>query len=211
MMFRQLCALAVAIALVTAAAYAQEHAPAEDAPNQPPPQPRMTVKDFVTAAANGNMVEIQTGQMAQQKGSSDQVKDLGKRLVKDHEAAQEKLAAVAQSVGTALPTTLDDRHQKMVDQLSNHDKEAFDKAYLQAMAKDHMRTIRMYEQANQRTDNEALKNYTREMLPILQAHLAQVKEVAKQVGVDLPAARDSHRNDGKNDRPAHDHDHDAMH
>src|SRR5690242_14937091 len=39
---------------------------------------------FVEKAAQGGLAEVQLGQLAQQKGQSDDVKNFGKRMVDDH-------------------------------------------------------------------------------------------------------------------------------
>ena len=42
---------------------------------------------FITKAIEGNLAEIQLGQLAQQKGASDGVRNFGQQLVADHSAA----------------------------------------------------------------------------------------------------------------------------
>src|ERR1051325_1377590 len=39
---------------------------------------------FLTKAAQGNIAEIRLGRLAEEHGSSESVRNLGKRLVKDH-------------------------------------------------------------------------------------------------------------------------------
>ena len=52
-------------------------------------------KAFAEKAAVGGLAEVEMGKMAQQKGSSDQVKQFGSRMVEDHlKMAQSTDAAV---------------------------------------------------------------------------------------------------------------------
>src|ERR1700722_15172233 len=60
---------------------------------------------FYKHAAEGGIAEVDAGRLAQDKGNSQQVKDFGAMMVKDHSAANEKLQALAASKNITLPTT----------------------------------------------------------------------------------------------------------
>src|SRR5687768_18565847 len=59
---------------------------------------------FLVDAAELNMEEIQLGQLAQQKGTSEDVKNLGKMMTDDHTKALSDLSALAASKSIAIPT-----------------------------------------------------------------------------------------------------------
>src|SRR5436309_176338 len=52
-------------------------------------------RDFATKAAQGGMAEVEMGNLAQQQGSTDQVKDFGRKLVQDHTKANNDLKDLA--------------------------------------------------------------------------------------------------------------------
>jgi putative membrane protein len=54
-----------------------------------------------------NLMEIQAGQLAQRNGSSPKVKEFGARLVRDHQAADKKVVALAKQLRIALPAAQD--------------------------------------------------------------------------------------------------------
>ena len=54
-----------------------------------------------------NLMEIRMGQLAQRNGASAKVKQFAARLVRDHQAADQKVVAVAKQLGIALPTMQD--------------------------------------------------------------------------------------------------------
>ena len=56
-------------------------------------------KAFVEKAAVGGIAEVHMGKMAQQKGSSDQVKQFGARMVDDHSKANDDLKQIASAKG----------------------------------------------------------------------------------------------------------------
>lgn len=58
----------------------------------------MQQEKFVQKALMGGQMEVQVGQLAQQQGQSQKVKDLGQKLVQDHTQANQQLQQIAQSL-----------------------------------------------------------------------------------------------------------------
>ena len=76
-------------------------------------------KRFVKEAAQGGMAEVELGQLAVQKASSDDVKKFGQRMVDDHTKANDKLKEVASSEGITLPQGLNAKDEATKDRLSS--------------------------------------------------------------------------------------------
>ena len=62
-----------------------------------------------------NQEEIRLGQLAQRNASSPKVKQFAARLVRDHQAADQKVVAVAKQIGIALPAAQDKGHAQEPD------------------------------------------------------------------------------------------------
>ena len=54
---------------------------------------------FITKAIEGNLAEVQMGQLAQEKGASEGVRSFGQALQQDHAAGAQKATAVATQLG----------------------------------------------------------------------------------------------------------------
>src|SRR5438105_8140959 len=54
-----------------------------------------------------NLMEIRMGQLAQRNGSSAKVKQFGAKLVRDHQAADQKVTALAKQLGITLAAAQD--------------------------------------------------------------------------------------------------------
>ncbi len=54
---------------------------------------------FMKQAAAGGMGEVQSGQLAEQRGASPAIKDLGQTLVADHTRLNQQLTEMAQQQG----------------------------------------------------------------------------------------------------------------
>ena len=85
---------------------------------------------FYKNAAEGGIAEVDAGHLAQDKGNSQQVKDFGAMMVKDHTAANEKLQALASSKGITLPTTASVAQMANKAKLDVLSGDTFDKSYV---------------------------------------------------------------------------------
>src|SRR3979490_3110893 len=77
-----------------------------------------TDRNFMVAAAEGGMLEVRLGEMAEKKGANQEVKDFGAMMVADHGKAGEDLKAVAAKHAVTLPNDLDAKHKAIVDNLA---------------------------------------------------------------------------------------------
>jgi putative membrane protein len=56
-------------------------------------------RKFVEKAARGGMLEMQLGQLAEQKASNDQVKQFAQKMAEDHAKANDDLKQLANTKG----------------------------------------------------------------------------------------------------------------
>ena len=82
-------------------------------------------KNFMVAAAQGGMLEVRLGEIAQKKGAKQDVKEFGAMMVADHGKAGEDLKAVAAKLDVKLPADLDVKHKAIVDNLDTLSGSAF--------------------------------------------------------------------------------------
>jgi len=75
--------------------------------------PTVCTKDcnFIQAAAQVGMTEVKLGELAARAGQSDDVKQFGQRMVKEHGGINDDLKALAAQKGVTLPDILDAEHQ----------------------------------------------------------------------------------------------------
>src|ERR1700683_4284331 len=59
----------------------------------------MSDRKFVRGAVQGGMAEVELGKLAIEKGSSDEVKKFGQRMVDDHSKAGDQLKQIASEKG----------------------------------------------------------------------------------------------------------------
>jgi putative membrane protein len=138
-------------------------------------------RQFMDKAAQGGMAEVELGQLAQQNGQSQDVKDFGKRMVTDHSKANDQLKQLASQKGVSLPTSLNSKDQATKDKLSKLQGAAFDKAYMKDMVMDHKKDVAEFQKASTSAKDPELKSWAGETLPTLQSHLQEAEKIAPNV------------------------------
>src|SRR5690349_24279135 len=68
---------------------------------------------YLKAAHQSNLAEISGGKLAQQKGQSQQVKDLGARFVADHTKLDAAVQQTASQLGVDLPAAPNEKQQAL--------------------------------------------------------------------------------------------------
>ena len=125
---------------------------------------------FLVTAAEDGMAEVELGKLAQQKGSSEQVKSFGTQMVTDHTKAGDELKALASSKGVTLPST-PGKHQKDIDKLAKKSGADFDRDYARHMVDAHKQAVSLFQKAAKSGDDADVKALAGKTLPTLQQHL----------------------------------------
>ena len=101
-------------------------------------------RTFIMEAAAGGLAEVQLGRLASQKALRSEVKEFAQMMVTDHTRANDQLMTMAQSKGVTTPPSLKPDHKAAQDHLSKLSGEAFDRAYIQHMVKDHQKDVALF-------------------------------------------------------------------
>ena len=137
---------------------------------------------FVMKAAQGGMAEVKLGELAKEKGKSDEVKKFGEQMVTDHSKANEELKGVATQKGITLPEKLDASHTAAIEKMSKLEGDQFDKAYVADMLKDHKEDVAEFEQASKSLKDPEIKGFATNTLPTLKQHLEHVQALKGETG-----------------------------
>lgn len=130
---------------------------------------------FLTDAMKGDNSEVALGTLAQQKGASQGVKDLGQMLATDHGAHAQTLSALANQVGVVTTAELKDEAKTEETKLNGLSGAAFDKEFVRATVEDHKKDIAAYEKEAKGTGPVA--TMAQQTLPTLKKHLAAAEKL----------------------------------
>jgi putative membrane protein len=101
-------------------------------------------------------------------------------MVQDHTAANQRLSSLAEAGGNSPPTEMDQKHQAMLQQLSQLSGEEFDRQYMRGQVQDHQTAVQLFgSEATQPSGPvDALAG---ELLPALQEHLQMAQEISNSI------------------------------
>ncbi len=136
-------------------------------------------KSFVENAGQAGMAEVKLGELASQKSESPAVKTFSERIVKDHTAANEKLASIAKGLGLTMPIEVNSKQRATYDRLNGLSGAAFDRAFYKTMVQDHHAAISLFQKEARQGSDSSLKQFASETLPTLKEHLALTKTLPR--------------------------------
>lgn len=137
---------------------------------------------FAKKAAQGGLAEVAMGKLAESHAQAADVKAFGQQMVQDHSAANQKLKTVAEQEHIQLPTQPAPKDQRTINHLSSLHGEAFDKAYTQAMLKDHRKDIAEFKQEARQGGSSPMQNFAQATLPTLEHHLRMAEQLPSAAG-----------------------------
>lgn len=141
----------------------------------------MTDQQFVTFAAQTDMVEANLGQLAQTNSDTQAVKDYGQTLTTDHTQDYGNLYAAAQQANLTVPNAIDETHNKtMIGPFQKLKGKAFDRKYVAEMIAGHTKAIAVYKKEATSATNPQIQQYAQTALPTLEKHLDAAKALMKK-------------------------------
>jgi putative membrane protein len=141
---------------------------------------------FAHEAILGAMAEVNVGKLAARKAQSQEVREFANRMVSDHSAAGDRLAALIKSNRLGRPADLDKDHKVMLEQLGKVDGRAFEAAYIRGQVVDHQRSAQLYEWIIDNGQDRRLASYAMETLPVVLRHLEMAKALQAQLTGSAP-------------------------
>ena len=133
---------------------------------------------FLSNAAQGGLLEVTAGKLAEQRGSDPAVKAYGQKMVADHTAANEKLKSLADSKQMPLPNSLSAKERNSLDKLETLNGDEFDRAYARMMVKDHTEDVEEFEHAAKTAKDSDVRAFAATTLPTLRHHLVMANQMS---------------------------------
>jgi putative membrane protein len=139
-----------------------------------------TTQDFVTEAANSDMLEIQASKLVAAKSDAKD-KTFADHMIADHTKTSADIKALVDSgkLKVSLPATMDKAHQDKLAKLAKLDGKDFMKEYESMQVSAHKDAVSLFERYAKGGDNADLKSWASQTLPKLQDHLKMAQDLAK--------------------------------
>lgn len=140
-------------------------------------------KLFLQAAHQSNLAEIAAGQLAERKGASQQVRDLGARFVADHTRLDQAIQATASALGVTLPSTPKPEQQGVQRQLEASSGSQFDTAFITTQLDSHKQAMRSGETELAQGSDPSAKKVAQDAAPVIAAHHEALQNAARDLNV----------------------------
>lgn len=147
-------------------ASAQEVALAQDSPES----------KFLMDAVRGDLAEVKLGELAQQKGQSEGVREFGEMLVEDHSKAMKQTAELAKDLSVIPPAQTTAEQTQKHDALARLSGAEFDRQFAAEMVKGHEEEIAKYEKQAE-SGNSKVAELAEDLLPTLKEHLTAAQRL----------------------------------
>jgi len=138
-------------------------------------------KSFVSNAAESGLAEVELGQMAQSKASSDKIKNFAQKMVDDHGKVNDELKDCAQKLGVNVPDHMSVTEKGEKTKLDMYSGDHFDRAYISDMIKDHRDDIAAFQREVREGQNPDLKAFAEKNLPTLKEHLRLAEKTQREI------------------------------
>jgi putative membrane protein len=158
---------------------------------QQDPTAQMQDKAFVASAMQGGMAEVQLGQLAAQKGSSEDVKQFGQKMVDDHTKLNDQMKPIADQLGVKPPKEPSKKDRALAAHLQTLSGTDFDNAYIEAMVKDHKKDLDDFKGEAQQTQNPQLQQAVQQGGQVIAQHLQMIEQIAQNHNVSIGKGKTS--------------------
>jgi len=154
--------------------------PLANGTDQMPVDPMASDKKFVKDAAEANAIAVSLGKLAQQKGSSEAVKDFGKRMVETHTQADEELRQAAGKASIPVPSQTPRKVKKTEEKLAKLSGAEFDRSYAKIVMNEHKDDVKAFQREAESGKAPEVKEFAAKTLPALQEH----RKLAEQLDAE---------------------------
>jgi putative membrane protein len=143
-------------------------------------------KTFVKDAMEGSLAEVNYAKLALQKSQDKNVREFATKMIHDHEMLITEMKPLAKRMGVKVPSgpPLSD-HAKYLE-LKMKSGTDFDRAYVEAMVKDHHDDLQSFIDEESKTSNPDLKAAVQKGESVIRQHTEMIDNIAHMGGIQTP-------------------------
>lgn len=137
---------------------------------------------FAKQALQNGMFEVESGEMAGQRAANPQVRDFGRRMMREQARLDRTLRWIAAKDAFQVPTDIDAQQQSAIDKLEATAGLAFDRTYLRNEAGIERREAAAFEREMKSGTNPDLRNFARDAARLLQRNALLAQQMENRLG-----------------------------
>lgn len=142
----------------------------------------MQAEDVLKELASADQLEIQLGELAEERAQDPQVQQFARQMVEHHRESLERVKHTAEQKDVDITEDeLAEHHQAILDRLKEKQGEQFESAYMFHQAGKHVQDILTAQHVATTADDQQLQELARQSLPMLQQHLQEATDIAQNI------------------------------
>jgi putative membrane protein len=143
-------------------------------------------KTFLADAAQGSLAEINYAKLALQKSKDKNVREFATKMIKDHEMLITSMKPYATKLGVKEPSGPPLTDHVKYQELKMKSGTGFDRAYVEAMVKDHHDDLQAFLDEENKTSDPELKAAVAKAAEVIKEHTMMIDNIAHMGGIQTP-------------------------
>ncbi len=156
-----------------------EPMPGTASSGSPGAQPSMADQAFIRQMFESDAVEVQLGQMAQEKSQSDDVKQFAQKMVENRKRLDDQLTPLAKRLDVSQPKGPDKKSKQEIAKLQTLSGPQFDEEYIRTIEKAHEKDVKNFKQAAGTAQDPSVQRTAQADAPVIEQHLQAIQKLAQ--------------------------------
>ena len=140
-----------------------------------------TPSDRVLFAVMSTRMQTELSKLAEQKASSQALKDLSMAVADTNEMILSRIQDLAEATNTQIPDALNTEQQEVIDSLMQLQSPEFDQAYLDVLARDQQQLIDNLQELNAEAENPIMRGLVEDIVDMQQPQLERVQSMQDEM------------------------------
>ena len=133
---------------------------------------------FIVDMVDARLMDYEQGKLAAERGSQRAVREYGQRMAREQPLLLEQLNTLATASRVTVPVVIGADKREDYKELLTLNGEAFDKAFIASMRKEHSRDVAKFRQAMQLPDRDIVA-FAAARLSLIESHLEGIERIAR--------------------------------
>jgi putative membrane protein len=152
-------------------------------------QPSMVDQSFVRKTMEDSVAQVQMSQLAQQKSSSDDVKQFGAKMADIHSQLTNQMKPIAKELGVSEPKGPAKKDKEEIARMQTLSGPDFDAAFIKAMLKYQQTDLKGFKDEAQTAQDPNVLQVAKMDEPALTQHLELLQELAQAHNVTVESQK----------------------
>ncbi len=143
-------------------------------------------KSFIKDSMEGSLAEVNFAKLALQKSQDKNVREFATKMIHDHEMLIAEMKPLAKEMGVRVPSGAPISDHAKYMELKMKSGTDFDRAYVEAMVKDHHDDLQTFLNEEGKTSNPQLKAAVEKGESVIREHTEMIDKIAHMGGIQTP-------------------------